>query len=252
MSLLSIKWSKFQSPDFILVKWLSFFKAIGEVTCLLLTKPSSQSLRLARLVLMVKPWYTMVSTARLENLYERVREAEKMGIAGDIVECGCWHGGSGAVMGAASLDAGGQRTAWLFDSFQGLPPPGDKDGQREHDFYFDGWCKGDTDKVRAIFRRVGFPLEHLKIVPGWFQDTLPYVPVQQIAVLHVDADWYESVKLVLETLYDRVTIGGFVVIDDYFIWPGCKQAVDEFRAARGIHAPLHSVTNTAAYFQKER
>jgi hypothetical protein len=193
----------------------------------------------------------MVSVPRLENLYKRVTEANRLNFPGDIVECGCWHGGSGAIMGAACLNAGLKRDIWLFDSFRGLPPPGDNDGQYEHDFFYDGWCKGDTEKVREIFQRVGVPSENLKIVPGWFQVTLPKVPIEHIAVLHVDADWYESVKLVLETLYHRVVPGGFVIIDDYYVWPGCKQAVDEFLIAQDIEQPLlHSVGGLAVYFQK--
>ena len=95
------------------------------------------------------------------------------------------------------------------------------------------------------------PLERLKIVPGWFQVTLPKVPIEHIAVLHVDADWYELVKLVLETLYNRVLPGGFVIIDDYYVWPGCKQAVDEFLISQDIEQPLlHNVGGLAVYFQK--
>ncbi len=251
MSVFNFKLARLKSPDFAPVQWLSFIKGLPQVALLLLREPGAASARLARLVLQVKSGYTMVSAPRLENLYRRVLDANRLELPGVIVECGCWHGGSGAIMGAACLDSKHPRELWLFDSFQGLPPPGDKDGQYEHDFFYDGWCKGDTDKVRQIFRRVGVPLDWLKIVPGWFQDTLPRVPIEQIAVLHVDADWYESVKLVLETLYGRVVPGGFVVIDDYHVWPGCKQAVDEFFAANGLeHALLHSVSGLAVYFQK--
>ena len=95
------------------------------------------------------------------------------------------------------------------------------------------------------------PSERLKIVPGWFQDTLPKVPIKKIAVLYVDADWYDSVKLVLETLYQKVVPNGFIVIDDYYVWPGCRQAVDEFMTANHLQPQLlQNVGGLAVYFQK--
>lgn len=243
--------SRLQSPDFPPVQWLAFLKGLPAIIASLVQNPSDENRKLSQAILKAKAGYTMVSVPRLHNLYQRVREANDRNIAGDIVECGCWHGGSAAVMASANLVTGTERTSWLFDSFEGLPQPGENDGQYEHDFFYDGWCKGHTDKVREIFQKVGIPAQNLKIVPGWFEDTLPHVPIERIAVLHVDADWYDSVKLVLETFYERVSPGGFVVIDDYYVWPGCKQAVDEFLKTQNIEpALLQSVNNLAVYFQK--
>jgi hypothetical protein len=245
--------SRLRSPDFLLTKWLAFGKAILETLWLCIQRPSRRTLHLAGLILRVKPWYTMVSVPRLVNLYERAQDANTQQLPGDIVECGTWHGGSAAMMGVACLDSNTRRDVWLFDSFQGLPKPGENDGAMEHDFYFDGWCKGDTDKVREIFHRLSIPPHTLHIVPGWFESTLPAVKanIPQIAVMHVDADWYDSVKLVLDTLYDQVVPGGFVVIDDYWLWQGCKKAVDEFLARRDLaNIPIHNVGSAAIYFQR--
>lgn len=253
MTIFNIKLSQFRSPDFVLTKWLAFFKAILATGWLLVQRPSRRTLRLASLILRVKPWYTMVSVPRLVNLYERVQEAYARQLPGDIVECGVWHGGSSAVMGAACLDSNVRRNVWLFDSFQGLPKPGENDGAMEHDFYFDGWCKGDTDKVREIFHRLKISPDTLNIVPGWFESTLPAAKasIPQIAVMHVDADWYDSVKLALDTLYERVVPGGFVVIDDYWLWQGCKKAVDEFLHQHDLtDIEIHNVGSAAIYFQR--
>ena len=53
-------------------------------------------------------------------------------------------------------------------------------------------------------------------------------PVPPALLLHIDADWYASVKIVLENLYDKVVEGGFVVLDDYWRWPGCREAVTDY------------------------
>jgi hypothetical protein len=246
--------TRLQAPDFGLVNVLGLVKAFFEVGWFFINHPSKQALRLATLIFHVKPTYTMVSAMRLINLYQRVQDANRLNLPGDIAECGVWHGGSAAIMGAAVQDDRafkGKRKLWLFDSFQGLPPPGKNDGEKEHAFYFEGWCKGDVDKIEQIFHRLDVPWEQATVIPGWFEVTLERAPIEQIAVLHVDADWYDSVKLVLDKLYDRVVPGGFIVIDDYWVWPGCKKAVDDFLQERQLaDVRLQNVGKQAVYFRK--
>jgi O-methyltransferase len=96
-------------------------------------------------------------------------------LPGDIVECGVWNGGSAAVMGIADLEnvnSSKRRTIWLFDSFQGLPRAGEKDGESERRNYFEGWSKGDVNKVHQVFKKLGVSLSGVKIIPGWFDATL--------------------------------------------------------------------------------
>lgn len=174
---------------------------------------------------------TVVSRSKLNTLYTLARRIEAGRIDGIVAECGVFRGGSAALLAAATSPG---RQVYLFDSFQGLPAPGEKDGQQAHSLYREGWCHGTAGDVRAICRRVGVEDARLHLVEGWFQDTLPAFPPQPIALLHVDADWYESVRLCLETFYDRVSPGGFVVFDDYGRWEGCTRAVDEFVAARRL------------------
>ncbi len=246
---------KVLSPDFFPGKALLTLKAAVELLLLLIGRPTRRSLRVARLLMKVIPRYTMVSVTRLSKLYQLVQEANAQGIPGDLVECGVWNGGSSAVMARASQDAVHpvRRRLWLFDSFQGLPPPGDKDGRLEQDSYFQGWNKGDTGKVREVMDRLGIPTEDLSIVPGWFQDTLDAPGLDRIALLHVDADWYDSVKLVLDKLYDRVAPGGFIVLDDYGLWKGCRKALDDFLRERRLEGiPLTHVGRRAVYFEKPR
>ena len=135
------------------------------------------------------------------------------------------------MMGVADQDdttSGKVRKLWLFDSFRGLPAPSNKDGKQARETYFQGWCHGETEKVERIFRRFQLSLQHVNIIAGWFDETLQTADLQTIAILHIDADWYASVKIVLETLYDKVVEGGFVVLDDYWRWPGCREAVTDY------------------------
>lgn len=252
MALLKIM--KWVSPDFYLGRALVGVKSMLDLARLLLREPNKQNLRFARLVLKVKPKFTMVKNQNLRTLYSLVGQVNRRRIAGDIVECGVWNGGSAAVMGAASIGEISQeelRTIWLFDSFEGLPPPGEKDGDLEKRNYFPGWNRGDITLVQEIFTRIGYPREKVKIVPGWFNETLIREPIQDIVILHIDADWYDSVKIVLDVLYDRIVPGGFVVLDDYGLWPGCRRAVSDYFSENHISGiDIREIGRQGAYFQK--
>jgi O-methyltransferase len=246
---------KFLAPDFTIGKIIVTRKSIADSLKLLICHPNVESLRFARLMLKVKPKFTMVTNKNLLTLYKLVQEVNRTGVAGDIVECGVWNGGSAAVMGLADMENTGspnRRSIWLFDSFQGLPPAGEKDGELERRNYFEGWNKGDVAKVHQVFGRVGVPLTNIKIVPGWFDTTLVKAQLDRIAILHIDADWYKSVKLVLDVFYHKVVPGGFVILNDYDTWSGCNQALAEFLAENNIgDVDLKIVEpSTGAYFQK--
>jgi len=114
-----------------------------------------------------------------------------------------------------------------------------------------GKVAGDQIQVQKVLKLVGARMERVRIVPGWFEETFPTVSIARIALLNIDADWYTSVKLCLETFYDLVVPGGFISIDDYGHWPGCRKAVDEFFEARNLLYPLRRVDYTAHWFQKE-
>ena len=245
---------KLTSTDFLAGRILLSGKALLDLLWFLIRNPQPKSLRLAVLILQLIPRYTKVSVKRLINIHRLTQKVNRLNLPGDIVECGVWNGGSAAMMGVADSDdatSGKVRRLWLFDSFCGLPPPSNKDGKQARETYFQGWCQGETKKVERIFRRFQLSLQHVNISPGWFDDTLQTVDLQTIALLHIDADWYASVKIVLETLYDKVVEGGFVVLDDYWRWPGCREAVTDYLKEHQIQgvvlkrSDLHGV-----YFQK--
>ncbi len=245
---------KLLSTDFFTGQILFSGKGLLDILWYLIRNPRAKSLRLAVLILQLIPRYTKVSVKRLINLHRLTQEANRLNLLGDIVECGVWNGGSAAIMGVADRDdeaSGKARKLWLFDSFRGLPRPSNRDGKQATANYFQGWCHGETGKVERIFRRFRLSLQHVNIIPGWFDDTLGTADLQTIALLHIDADWYASVKVVLETLYDKVVEGGFVVLDDYWRWPGCREAVTDYLKEHQIQGVvLKQVDLHGVYFQK--
>jgi O-methyltransferase len=251
-----IKFLRWISPDLFLGRVLVGAKSKLELIWLLVSRPSKPNLQFARLVLSVKPKFTMVKNRNLWVLYNLGGELNSHRVPGDIVECGVWNGGSAAILAAASLDAPFQkevRMVWLFDSFQGLPPPGEKDGVIEKENYFSGWNKGNIKLVKEVFRKIGYPRDKLRIVPGWFNETLDREPIKDIAILHIDADWYDSVKTALQVFYDRVVPGGFVVLDDYGLWQGCRSAVLDYFSENHIsEMNVKKIGNQGAYFQKPK
>jgi hypothetical protein len=187
----------------------------------------------ARIYREVEP-YTMCSRARLRALHDAVQYVLRDGIPGDIVECGSAAGGSAALMDLMLKDQP-DRLLWVFDTFEGLPPPTREDPSHARSFV--GTCRGDLAELAPTFGRLNL-LDRARFIKGLFQDTVLGSAVRAIAVLHLDCDWYDSVKICLNHLYDRISPGGVVQIDDYGHWEGARKAVDEFVNERGLRIPL--------------
>lgn len=190
---------------------------------------------------------TMVGPDRIENLARLAQRLEDEQIPGDVVECGVYKGGTAVLLARTATHSRLPRTLWLFDVFSGMPPPTAADGPKATSWV--GNLKSSAPRVERLLRRTGADLSRVRIVPGLFQETFPAVRIPQIALLNLDADWYESVKLCLETFYDAIVPRGFISIDDYRAWPGCRRAVDEFFQARVLTYRLTPV-GEAAWFQK--
>jgi O-methyltransferase len=195
---------------------------------------------------------TMIGTARMGNvrhLLERVIEA---GVPGDFIETGVWRGGA-CIYAKGIFKAHGetQRNVWVADSFKGLPPPSPElypeDAGDEHHTVSE--LAVSSDDVRASFARYGLLDERVHFLEGWFKDTLPGAPIREIAVLRLDGDMYESTMDALVALYDKVAVGGFVVVDDYVL-PACAKAIHDFLDKRGITARLEAVDGAAVFWQK--
>jgi O-methyltransferase len=189
---------------------------------------------------------TMLS---LERLLANVRAIEYIvqnQIPGDIVECGVWRGGSSMAMALALLrlsDTG--RDLWLYDTFQGMTDPTDADkmhngtgaeqllaAAKQHEVFERSLmlAYASLEDVRNNMRATGYPMEHIRFVPGPVEQTIPGSLPDRIALLRLDTDWYESTRHELAHLYPRLCSDGILIIDDYGHWQGARKAVDEYFA----------------------
>ncbi|MDP2997940.1 MAG: TylF/MycF/NovP-related O-methyltransferase [Bryobacterales bacterium] len=201
--------------------------------------------------------HSLVGRRGLEATHDVVRNVILRQIEGAVVECGVARGGSAALMGLLTEDTPG-RPLWLFDSYEGLPEPTAEDFRdgvtgRHVRPLPKGSCLGTYETVqRLLFSTFRLSRNRVFMVKGWFQDTLCSQSnnIGDIAVLRIDADWYDSVRCCLEALYDRVLPGGFVVIDDYGSCFGAQRAVDEFLASRQVAVSLVPDGRGGAHFQK--
>jgi O-methyltransferase len=218
--------------------------------------------------------HTMLSPQRLASLYDQVRFLEEKQLAGALVQCGVWRGGSAGVLALTNLAYGSQRRSiHLFDTFAGIPEPDIAvDGDRAiNEALATG--VGTTGKLQAnpqMYTKMGrpvgqlddcrslledtleYPAAYLHYHVGFFQQTLPAAAcaLGPIALLHLDGDWYASTKVCLETLYGQVIQGGLIVIDDYGAYEGCRRAVDEFLAQQDLKIYMHPVDHEAVTFVK--
>lgn len=184
---------------------------------------------------------TMTDHVKLFGLIEATRYVVRAGVDGDIVECGVWRGGSMQAVALTLLQQGvGDRELHLFDTFEGMPPPTEEDRRGEtsaqemleaHDKNHRVWAVAGLDDVREAMREVNYPAEHVHFHQGLVEDTIPGQAPNTIALLRLDTDWYESTRHELEHLYERLTPGGVLILDDYGDWEGAKKATDEFVAA---------------------
>jgi hypothetical protein len=211
--------------------------------------------------------YTMISFERAATLWQQVRYLDRYRIGGSVVECGVWKGGAIGLSALAHLSSAAppQRHLHLFDSFQGLPEPNARlDGDAAVRFV-EGRAKGalvtthksvgPIDYSRELLDKIGYPQELIHYHVGWFQQTVAPAAeaLGDIALLRLDADWYESTAVCIKYLYPLVVKYGVVVIDDYDDYghfEGCKRAVDEFLALQEQPIFLGHVDYTGRYFVK--
>lgn len=171
--------------------------------------------------------FTQATFARQRNLVRLggIIEAER--IPGAIVECGVLDGGMSALMAYATAASG--REVHMFDSWQGLPNTTEEDGQASDKWQ--GNVVGSPRRVTRVMKQLHIEPQRLHFHAGWFQDTFPHVSIPEIAILHIDCDFYDPTKLCLDTWFPKVVSGGFVQFDDYDAFIGCRKAADEFLSA---------------------
>lgn len=198
--------------------------------------------------------HTMVSPNRLNNIQMAVETILKENVPGDLIETGVWRGGSCILMRAIlKIHNDKGRRVFVADSFEGLPKPNEEqypsDKGDPHHLY-SGYLAVSKEQVAENFRKYDLLDDQVVFLKGWFKDTLPTAPIQKLAVMRLDGDMYESTMDALTALYDKLSPGGFCIIDDYVL-PNCKAAVEDFRKKNGITEPLVEIDLAGRYWRKQ-
>jgi hypothetical protein len=202
----------------------------------------------SRMLRQVQP-YSMMGYARLKGIHNGVQSVFARSIDGDLVECGTARGGCAALMRLTAKRCRDDRTLWVYDTFEGLPRPTDDNPDCELALTREKTCLGEFDEVEALFKSLDV-LDGRHMIKGLFQDTLPETTPDRIALLHLDGDWYESTHVCLDHLYDKVSTGGVIQIDDYGHWAGARKALHEFFDERGIEVDLKYLDYSGRQFVK--
>lgn len=191
---------------------------------------------------------TMIGLNRLDDLQSCVEAVVREGIEGDLIEAGTWRGGASILM-RATLNALGaaERCVWVADSFEGFPAPKDHPGTKE--LAVVGFLAVPLDDVKASFARFGCQ-DGVRFVPGFFEETMPGLTDQRWSVVRLDGDSYEATWMTLQSLYPDLSVGGYLIVDDYGALEECQQAVDGFRRHHGITEPLEQVDWTCVRWRR--
>lgn len=198
---------------------------------------------------------TEVDVIRCNHLWDVLETIHKDKVLGDLVETGVYKGGTSLIMAQANKFFKMGKTLWCCDSFEGCPDPKEtKLGAHKEELHGKGDFSCPQDTVETNLRKFDLLDNNVKFVKGWFEDTMPSLPVNQIALLRFDGDLYSSTLDVLNNLYDKVSKGGFVIIDDYCL-VACKDAVTEFLEERNLtitlNPPIGTTDSCGSWWRKE-
>jgi O-methyltransferase len=199
---------------------------------------------------------TMIGMYRLDNIQRCVVDILSSGVPGDLIEAGVWRGGATIFM-KAILDAYGdlEKRVWVADSFEGMPLanpdkyPHDRGMEYQANF---AELAVSVEVVQANFGRYGLLDERVRFLKGWFKDTLPNAPIDQLALMRLDGDLYESTWDALAALYPKLSPGGYVIVDDYNLFDACRAAVDDYRRDHRIHDPIESIDWSGVYWRRSQ
>ena len=196
--------------------------------------------------------HTMIGRSRLDNLQNCVETILREDIPGDFIETGIWRGGACIFMRGLLLAYDDNvRNIWAADSFEGVPRSSlmqDLELDLSRDIL--PVLAVSLQEVKDLMSRYGLLDERIHFLKGWFKDTLSIAPINSLSLLRLDGDLYESTMDALTPLYEKVSKGGFIIVDDYFSCPPCKNAITDFRSAHNIEDPITAIDEQSAYWRK--
>ena len=208
--------------------------------------------------------YTMTSAERLWSLLNAVTYIVNEQLPGGFAECGVWRGGSVMAMALQLRSLGvTDRQIWLYDTFAGMTAPTSEDveagsgesaaSMMERTELGDGnnvWAHATRPDVEANLATTGYPAGRFSLIEGDVTQTLLHAAPEQLSLLRLDTDWYESTKIGLEVLYPRLVVGGVCILDDYGHWQGARKAVDDYFAEAGHRPFMHPIDYSGRVFIK--
>ncbi len=195
--------------------------------------------------------HTMIGEKRLLNIQRCFENIEKDGIEGNVIEAGVWRGGAAIFMAGLNKIYGGKRKVFAADSFKGLPPPDERyPADKDDKHHTIKYLAVGAQEVANNFRKYNLLDDNVGFVAGFFE----YLHEQKdaigkLAILRLDGDMYSSTIQVLDTLYDSVVTGGYIIVDDYAL-SGCKKAVTDFREKHDIADEIITIDHTGVYWRK--
>jgi O-methyltransferase len=194
---------------------------------------------------------TMIGSRRIDNLHRCVESVLEDDVPGDLIEAGVWRGGA-AILMRAVLNVWGvtDRKVFVADSFQGLPEPTHAADLAEKNVTSPALAVS-LEQVKANFQKYGLLDDQVVFLKGWFKDTLPSAPFENVAVARIDGDLYESTRDALTALYPKLSPGGFLIVDDYGALQACRKAVDEYRDRHGINEPIQDIDGIGVFWRRE-
>jgi O-methyltransferase len=200
--------------------------------------------------------FTMTSPERMYAFYQATKYIIQNNIAGDIVECGVWKGGSSMVSALTLLKSNSaDRDIYLYDTYEGMTDPSEKDVSFDNKSAKKNWdlkrqvdnkifCYSTLEEVQTNLFSTGYPKGEIHFVKGKVEETIPSVLPNKIAILRLDTDWYESTYHELKYLYPLLVSDGVLIIDDYGHWKGAREAVDRYFTEIGLNPLLHRIDYT--------
>ncbi len=197
--------------------------------------------------------HTMIGLKRLDNIEHCVRDVLERNVPGDFIETGVWRGGATIFM-RAILESYGvrDRRVWVADSFQGLPPP-DREkypADANSTLHKRRRLRISLEQVKANFNAYGLLDDQVRFLKGWFSETLPTAPIERLAVIRLDGDLYGSTMDAITNLYPKLSVGGYLIVDDYGSIRVCRQAIEDYRAAEGISEEITPIDWTGVFWKR--
>lgn len=195
---------------------------------------------------------TMIGNGRMDNIRMLIERANREGITGDFMECGVWRGGGSMFARAVIATSDVKRDVWLADSFEGLPTPRNPTASGDGTFWSQmSYLRVSLEEVRTNFEAFGLmDPTTVHFCKGFFVNSLPVCRPERIAVLRMDGDMYESTMDQLFNLFPRISMGGFIIIDDWTIDP-CRRAMNDFWSWHGLKVTPVPIDGNSVYWQKQ-